>query len=138
MQTRDPTVKVLFALWSLAMVVTVIPAAAAAVYELPKITYYLVEEQNWGPASLYRYVGAFENYSDCVSARHEVDVLRFGSEGIAGGNFALGGLPKVCKLKALPAWVAAWSLLSVACLGLRANSTALGWRYPMVPLIELD
>jgi hypothetical protein len=70
MQTRDPTVKVLFALWSLAMVVTVILAAAAAVYELPKITYYLVEEQNCGPASLYRYVGAFENYSDCVSARH--------------------------------------------------------------------
>jgi hypothetical protein len=70
----------------------------------------------------------------------QVDVLHFWSEGIAGGNFALGELPKVCKLKALPAWVAAWSLLSVACLGLRANSTALGWRetYPMVPLIELD
>ena len=70
----------------------------------------------------------------------QVDVLRFWSEGIAGGNFALGELPKVCKLKALPAWAAAWSLLSVACLGLRANSTALGWRetYPMVPLIELD
>jgi hypothetical protein len=30
MQTRDPAVKVLFALWSLAMVVTVIATAAAA------------------------------------------------------------------------------------------------------------
>jgi hypothetical protein len=68
MQTRHPTVKVLFALRSLAMVVTGIATAAAAAHELPKIT--LVEEQNYGPASLYRYVDAFENYFDCVSARH--------------------------------------------------------------------
>jgi hypothetical protein len=70
MQAPDPTMKVLFALWSLAMVVTVITTAAAAAHELPKITYYLVEEQNYGPAPLYRYVDAFESHSDCVSARH--------------------------------------------------------------------
>ena len=56
--------------WLLAMVVTVIATAAAAAYQPPKITYYLIEEQNYGPTSLYRYVGSFENYSDCVSARH--------------------------------------------------------------------
>jgi len=70
MQIRDLAVKVLFALWLLAVGVTVVSTAAAAAYQPPKITYYLVEEQNYGPASLYRYVGAFENYSDCVSARH--------------------------------------------------------------------
>jgi hypothetical protein len=91
------------------------------------------------PAKLSPFADAMTKDADTIIDT-QVDVLRFGSEGIAGGNFALGGLPKVCKLKALPAWVAAWSLLSVACLGLRANSTALGWRetYPMVPLIELD
>jgi hypothetical protein len=70
MQIPDLAVKFLFALWLLAIVVTVVTRAAAATYQPPKITYYLVEEQNYGPASLYRYVGSFENYSDCVSARH--------------------------------------------------------------------
>ena len=76
MQFRDLLVKVLFALWLLAIVMTVVTTAAATAYRPPKITYYLVEEQNYGPASLYRYVDAFKNYSDCVSAREHVQMMR--------------------------------------------------------------
>ena len=41
MQIRDLAVKVLFALWLLAVGVTVVSTAAAATYQPPKITYYL-------------------------------------------------------------------------------------------------